>query len=310
MRTQIDGYTFFRITENRYADLQSILAAAFNQNDPISRFSKKYDTSAFGESHIGYIAIHKETGEPAAYYGVFPIIGIIDGKPTLIAQSGDTMTHPNHGRKGLFTELAKNTFQLAKDKGIQLIFGFPNSHSFPGFQKRLNWTFNHDMMYCNFKAPFPLTNKILSKVGRLNSKIESKFKLLTEVSEFTTPTPTAHFYIPKSKNYVDYKTNFGGKLFKLKDIEILGKIQDESLLIGALRTKNYDPEILKSTFIDLFKFLNVRSIGWFMSSNHPTLTIVSSFMNVDKSLPIGFLPLTNGDLTLSLVVESADFDTF
>jgi hypothetical protein len=51
-----------------------------------------------------------------------------NGKVIPAAQSADTMTHPNYRSKGLFGQLSKLTFELCRELGIRLIFGFPNQN--------------------------------------------------------------------------------------------------------------------------------------------------------------------------------------
>ena len=51
------------------------------------------------------------------------------------------MTHPNHRRKGLFCETGKRTLALAREEGIQFVFGFPRETSLPGLVK-LGWSTN------------------------------------------------------------------------------------------------------------------------------------------------------------------------
>src|SRR6185295_4439504 len=96
---------------------------------------------------------------PAAFYGVFPVLVLISGKEVLAAQSGDTMTHRDHQKKGLFIKLAQRTFETCREKGIELVFGLPNSNSYHGFTKKLNWQHKDDIGRFDLKLSiktFPL----------------------------------------------------------------------------------------------------------------------------------------------------------
>ena len=50
-----------------------------------------------------------------------------------------TMVAESHRKFGLFTQLAKETYRVATEGGVDFVFGFPNSQSTPGFRKRLDW---------------------------------------------------------------------------------------------------------------------------------------------------------------------------
>src|SRR5207244_789927 len=61
------------------------------------------------------------------------------------AVSGDTMTHSEHRGKGLFVELAKRTFQLAKESRIRFAYGFPNQNSLKG-SVHAGWKYSGDQL--------------------------------------------------------------------------------------------------------------------------------------------------------------------
>jgi len=127
-----------RLSEQNLSDLILLYKQAFGQDVEIDFLRKKFNTSVFGTKYLGFIA-YSNTNTAAAYYGVFPVKVKYKGEDFLAAQSGDTMTHPNYRGKGLFIELAKTTYALAKEEGLCFVFGFPNNNSFPGFVNKLNW---------------------------------------------------------------------------------------------------------------------------------------------------------------------------
>lgn len=132
------AYRYEKITPDLIDDLIFIYRDAFGKAVDRDYIYHKQDTSAFGPSFVGYIA-YSETNEPAAFYGVFPCLLSLDGTKYLAAQSGDTMTHSNHRGKGLFTQLALKTYEYCRENGVQLVFGFPNENSYPGFVRNLGW---------------------------------------------------------------------------------------------------------------------------------------------------------------------------
>ncbi len=61
------------------------------------------------------------------------------GKVLDAAETGDTFTHPNYQRQGIFTTLFSVARENGLDKRIKLIYGTPNVNSLPGYEKRLNY---------------------------------------------------------------------------------------------------------------------------------------------------------------------------
>jgi len=61
--------------------------------------------------------------------------------------------------------LAKLTYKLAEERKIQLVFGFPNKNSLPGFQNKLDWKFYGSMQN------FTISNSVLPLC-----EFSSKFK--------------------------------------------------------------------------------------------------------------------------------------
>lgn len=76
-----------------------------------------------------------------AHYACIPIqmkIGkcIVEG-----IHSMATVTHPDYRGKGLFKQLARLTYDYAKEHGYKFVLGVANKNSFPGFIKYFNFTF-------------------------------------------------------------------------------------------------------------------------------------------------------------------------
>jgi hypothetical protein len=127
-----------RIEKAKLNDLVYLTSTVNSKRTSEKYFQNKFNTQYTGKSFIGFIAYHK-TGEPAAFYGVYPCM-MTDGKSTFLGcQSGDTITNPKFQKKGLFTKLALQTFDLAREEEISIVYGFPNNNSSYGFFNRLDW---------------------------------------------------------------------------------------------------------------------------------------------------------------------------
>jgi GNAT superfamily N-acetyltransferase len=86
---------------------------------------------------IGYDAIFED--KLAAHYAIIPRIYKFNGQKILSALSLNTATHPNHQRKGLFSKLAKQTYETAENRGIKFVLGVANQNSIFVFEKKLGF---------------------------------------------------------------------------------------------------------------------------------------------------------------------------
>lgn len=160
-----DNYNFQRLSEKNVFLLLGLYSASFGKDRDLFYHLNKYDTSFAGKRYLGYLALDKSTNEVAAFYGVFPVNIKYNGRIVCGAQSGDTMTSPAHQGKGLFTTLAKLTYELCKQEGIDVVFGLPNSNSFHGFAKKLGWSFIGSVKKCYVRTGALPYYKISNRLG-------------------------------------------------------------------------------------------------------------------------------------------------
>lgn len=73
------------------------------------------------------------------HYAVSPIDMFFDGKRVKTALSMTTMTHPEYGGRGIFSQLASCLYNRLHDNGFSMVWGFPNNNSHYGFNKNLQW---------------------------------------------------------------------------------------------------------------------------------------------------------------------------
>lgn len=147
-----EEYEFVRICESNFSDFASLVKDAFGTEPTLVEIEALFDTGATGKKYIGYIAYGRETRDAAAFYGIFPCFVEYNGQRFLAAQSGSTMTHRNHRKRGLFYEAGMRTFQLARDEGIHFVYGFPNPFSYRGLMK-LGWS--HDETFNSYHIFVP-----------------------------------------------------------------------------------------------------------------------------------------------------------
>lgn len=308
-------YTIERVQAGRLKDIKFLYKVSFGEDVSMEFLEKKYNTEAFGASDIGYIAYHN-TGEPAAYYGVFPCKAVIDGDVHLCAQSGDTMTHPDHRGKGLFIKLAKATYELARESGIQFIFGFPNSNSYPGFVNKLGWTHLENLNIYKIRVlTFPLAYicgkaSFLSGIYRayasmiINGKRSKKKCFTNPVADETKSG------IQRDEAFFSYKNYFPKEI-----IEVNGKCvyikAAASLRIGDIETASEEEfyKIVKKLKW-LAWLLGCYAVYFYYSPGVRYDKYLSDITAPIKGLAVGWLDLTSGkDLSL-LKFSQADLDTY
>ena len=137
----------FQIREAKVGDLnliRNLYLDVWGYNRPI-----EYDKWRFFDStyKLSPIAVAQDGNRLAGAYSLWPVNLKIMGKRVLGAQSMDTMSHPNYRGQGIFTLLAKECYLIAKERGVKVLYGFPNQNSYPGFVKKLGWTHTGDITH-------------------------------------------------------------------------------------------------------------------------------------------------------------------
>ena len=311
-------YQYSRISDNSYAELQQMQKACYGNSHTIAEFNNKYDTSVFGLKNIGFIA-KDENGNNTAYYGVFPITINYGSKSYLAAQSGDTMTVPEHRKKGLFVALAKETYRLARENGVQLVFGFPNQNSYPGFKNKLGWVFNGFMQKFTIVAnSFPLCE--LSYKTKLLRKWYDRFveQRIRKYAVNLSSDIIRCFNYAETKGHVQKDERFFSYKLRSKDVflinvngfEMLVKVSDH-LHIGEIgRFDLTEMDSLLATIKMLLKELACKKAIIVISQNHWLYNSLNTKLSNERSLPIGFYKYDDAFYTDSIQFCHADYDTF
>ena len=311
-------YHYNRISKNKYNSLKDLYLKSFNVKSSISNIENKYDTSDFGLSNIGILA-ETDSGEPAAFYGVFPIFLSYNSKDYLVAQSGDTMTSPDHQKKGLFVYLAERTYILSRNLNIQLVFGFPNENSYPGFIKKLNWSFNGKMQkltlknntipFCELASKF----KFLKSTYKTYCRIKlSKFAIkptLDSIKCFNNKSSVG--YIKKDQVFFNHKLkNKDNYFIKIDGFTLLIKTNDH-LYIGAVGffEKSKTSDFIK-TLKRISKKIGAKKTILSISKNHWMYDYIENEYKTEDSFYIGFYSINKDIETTYIEFISGDYDTF
>ncbi len=111
----------------------------------------------------GFIQVADDHGIIAGHQPVVPTDFLINGQSLKFAMSVDTMTHPDYQKQGIFSTLSKAAYEEAAKSGIEIVWGFPNENSRPGFIKNLAWS---DITVLPVYAKILMTKNLLKRYFR------------------------------------------------------------------------------------------------------------------------------------------------
>lgn len=314
-------YRFSRINDSSYNDLMHIWESAFGEKADLNFIKQKHNTEYTNKKHIGFIA-YSESGEPAAYYGVFAQKLIINNQVFFAAQSGDTMTHKNHTGKGLFTSLAKMTYDLAKEQGVLLVFGFPNANSLPGFVKKLNWTQLPSMDDFVFKIKtLPLAG-IARKYKSLNGLYQLWLSLVLVFYKkgkiFQNKSLKENVIVSeRSEGYVNYKKYNPNFFLNIDNVNCWLSV-DGGLIVGDIEETTTINKYQLFNKLKTFAVLTGCSKLYFsLSKDNPWFDFLKNYTNPIEGIYTGYVVLNEDELNkftstrpLQFSFLRADYDTF
>ncbi|MGB0868776.1 MAG: GNAT family N-acetyltransferase [Flavobacteriales bacterium] len=311
-------YKTERITDDSYNDIQFLYLECFKMLRSHDFIKTKYYTKSFGLRNVGVLA-KSDTAELAGFYGVFPIILNYENKDILVAQSGDTMTSPNHRKKGLFIKLAKETYELAESLDVKLVFGFPNKFSFPGFKKKLNWSFYGCMQtYVIEVFTLPIC-EIVSKISKLKP-LYDKF-IAYNLKKYLVPIEKINYelfnqtkvkgLIKKNETFFRYKLQKNNVyVIEMDGVQVLMKV-DDHLIVGEIgATKEVGSGKVIYVVKKLAKKLGCKKVIFNLSPNHWLSEVLSGELSAKEGLPIGFYSMSDDIDCQDIQFSNADFDTF
>jgi hypothetical protein len=272
------SYRIEKLTAENIHDLLYIYRDAFGREVDLKDLDDKLNTTFAGISYVGFTA-YSEDNEPAAFYGVFPCFANYQGKRFLIAQSGNTMTHSKHRGKGLFTILAKKTFEYCAANEINLVFGFPNKNSYPGFVRKLDWIHFDDIeaylvrvkgiSWYRINQFFRLSYNIYdNRCRRILNNLPKAKPFLSSCEKSDVPV------VDHSPAFIKYKTYEENFLVDIKGTGVWLKFNKNYLLIGDIENV---PEIQLEIVLKSLKRLARRMFIPYIRFQGSTDTDIATF---------------------------------
>ena len=302
-----NDYSVVMLSKDNLDDLALLYRQVYHTARPHGYFVKKYDTAYTGVEHVGFIAYDKEN-RPIAYYGVIPCF-IQSGKEiVLAAQSADTMTHAEHRYKGLFVKLSMLTFDLCRQLGIRLIFGFPNQNSYPAMIKHLGWTETGKMS--RFTIP---TGTIWNWISLKNSKKHHAVALtklvLLEPAIKNSVVEEGYAGVYRDDAYMRYKTYTTTYVINLNSTIVWIKIGDE-LAIGDIILKETGRKYFFEEIKALAKKLKLTKISFQVSGGCNLHDLFACGYKPIQSFPVLFKDFGSGLQLNKIKFTLSDIDIF
>jgi hypothetical protein len=311
-----ENYYAVKLNEVNIIDLVYLFKHCFNETLTEAELLERHSLCHGNVKFIGFIAYQIGTNEIAAYYGVFPTLLSYNGNTYLVAQSGDTMTHPKHQKKGLFVKLANLTFQFCNENGIELIFGFPNENSYPGFVRNLGFLLPPAMgAFTLVENKFELT-RFSEKIPFLH-KIHLKYinlvvKIFTQngeefLSSNNTGLETAGIF--RDSQYFKQKSHKPTQIRKIWGKNIWFQVYSNRMIIGDLEAStasDLKKIILRLKLITLlsgFRFVTfkmtpnafwfqiIKDLGFIFREINPVI-----LKNLHSKIPFEKIAFTNSDI--------------
>lgn len=274
------------------------------------RIAAKFSTERFGHAPIGFLALAPDD-TPAAYYGVFPLRlrlndQIIDG-----AQSGDTMTHPEHRRKGLFVQLAELTYAACREKNIRLVYGLPNPEAQPGFAK-LGWrtcgVWQRAQLAASPGFGIRLQRKfIVAAFQKKMQRVLDQYRIGADtIQQKNLP---GHCVVQRDADWFSYKLGMGSHLIGLKHGKALVQVSNWGWTLGEA----FDVSDHQKFWIEITALAagtGAHAVNFQFSPGLETYYQIPTLAQRGTGLPVIVLDLGAGINDQPILISAADADTF
>ena len=282
----LNDYTIERITPERLGHVEQLYEAVYERSAPRNYFKIKYNTAYTGHENLGFVAYNKEE-VPVAYYGVIPCFLQNGSEQIIAAQSADTMTHPKFRYKGMFVELSNLTFDLCRQSGIRVIFGFPNQNSYHGAVNKLGWKMTHNLDCFMIPIDSVPLFALAAKTG-ISKTIYEKYKQSVirkyQTEENIVPNSTikeGFIGVKRDRDYEKSKNYHQRQVLNLSNAHLWCKLANE-WIIGDMQIEAAQFEIVFEHIKRIARKLGIKQIQFHAS---PGTELHSLFASKFKSIP-------------------------
>ncbi len=311
---QKKGYHIERLSKKNIGVLNQLYHDVYGRFNAEDYYTKKYDTAYTGVEYIGYIAFD-EHRKPIAFYGVIPCFIRHSDQLYLAAQSADTMTHPKHQFKGIFVQLANLTFDLCREEGISIVFGFPNQNSLHGFLVRLKWQMTETLDFYDIPTGFVPIEGIVRKIPFLSNAYERyqeyilKDYLVPRKGIENSSFKDGFAGVNRNAHYLNYKSYHDTQVIRVGDALLWIKIKN-GLIIGDINCREDEFDQMMSEVKKIALKLGLKRIQFHTSHQTRLSALFSSRYDAVPSFYVLFKDLGARIPLDAIKFTYADVDTF
>jgi GNAT superfamily N-acetyltransferase len=120
------------------SEVEVLLHQAFPEAHQLDHAYLRWSYLENPDGHaLGFNAYHD--GSLAAHFVTQPLRAQVEGREERGLLSFHIATHPDYRGQGLFTQLARRTFDEARSEGFDFVVGVANAASTPGFIRKLRF---------------------------------------------------------------------------------------------------------------------------------------------------------------------------
>ncbi|MCE3260236.1 MAG: hypothetical protein K0S12_1877 [Bacteroidetes bacterium] len=253
--------------------------------------------------------------EAVSFYGVIVQKFTWNNSVFYVAQSCDSMTHKEHGGKGLFVNLASMAYSNLRKQGINFVYGFPNSTIYELRKKKLSWI--HDENIHVFK--FPVSTLPIAKAvkkmpvfkGLYNYLISILIrKKLSNSKSFENSVVTADTGgVVHDKEYFDYKNTDDKFVLNIHGINVWIKV-DGFLWVGDMEISAAEKlDVILTELKKIAVKIGCTSVVFHYQENTIIEKALRNIRSVDSKMPVGYLYLDE-NVKYSFKFCGADFDSW
>ena len=116
---------------------QRVLGKPMGRSESAEHWRWEYEKNPVGPRTI---ALAWDGDALVGHYAVSPRRFWCDDRELLAALTLDAMTHPDHGRRGVFTASAEACYEAMTKRGFAFAYGFLPTSSVGAFERRLSWS--------------------------------------------------------------------------------------------------------------------------------------------------------------------------
>ena len=298
-------------------DFIDVFKVGFGKENIANSFFENKFKQTSSSRFIGMLMYDSDANKAIGVFGVLGVKAMLNNEIIEIGQAVDLTIIPEYRKKGLFTPLHNSVMDKCKEEGLKLIFAFPNPASYVAFTNT-GWKHEEDftLLNNNLEASF-LINKLRYRFPNLFNSY-SKYKLNKhKLNDWPSKLPSGlisnegkNLFVPRDKEYIEYKTNQGASLIKTKSGFSIVFIGKNEIKIGELFSKN--PLHVLQELNTLFGNLGITKTSCIVSNNlkqnHP---IFEGFKKNLQELPLTILALNSRDFAHSnFHFTGLEFDTF